>query len=409
MKRPPTTKDPDWENDLDRLTDSVIPLKRRAALQEAARLVPSIVNVVATATFLPPGYTLPMKAIARKLRCTQYAPRMFAANILKFTDSISACTALIFSTGCVVVVSLRSENHARYICQQLRILLETVPCALKDTRGERLSARTLEGRLDFDRCEIHNIVGKADLAYRIDLQAMADAAPASCKWFKDSFPGLECKVWLTPSYSCVCGRPAGYKPTSVFEGPGQRKCSCAVKLLIFPTGKLVITGARRLDDVNAVFYRVKALAPLYEARAAGQPAPETVAPRDFYQDFAKKILPAGTTTTTTTKGGAAPAAGARVQKELKADVAIACIMSDIPMLAPSMADPASKTTAGERMPPFMQMALAGRIDVVRGLFLMDPDAAEERDTEGRTTLERLRTIAQADLTPEQRQIMEMLQ
>ena len=392
----------EWETELQRLGETMVPLKRRPALQEASRLVPSIVNVVATATFLPGGYTLPMKAIARTLGCTQYAPRMFAANILKLTDSISACTALIFSTGCVVVVSLRSENHARYICQMLRVLLETVRCVLKERDGTWLGARTLEGRLDFDRCEIHNIVGKAALPFRIDLQRMAEAAPSSCKWFKDSFPGLECKVWLTPSYSCVCGRPPGYKappPAAVFEGPGQRKCSCAVKLLIFPTGQLVITGARRLQDVNAVFFRVKALAPLYEEAAATKDAGPP--PAEFYQDFAQKV-------------GAAPqqqpaVVGVRTQKELKADVAIACIMANVSMLAPAVSQPAAGIEAGERMPPFMQMALAGRVEVVRGLFLMDPDAATECDAQGRTTLERLQAIAQVDLTPEQKQIMDMLQ
>lgn len=387
-----------WENDLRHLEETIVPLKRRPALQEAARLVPSIVNVVATATFLPPGYTLPMKEIARTLKCTQYAPRMFAAIILKFTDSISACTALIFSTGCVVVVSLRSEYHARYICQLLRVVLETIQCPLKG-----LGTRSLEGRLDFDRCEIHNIVGKADLMYRVDLQSMADAAPSSCKWFKDSFPGLECKVWLTPTYTCVCGRPAGYKaPVPVFDGPGQRKCSCAVKLLIFPTGRLVITGARRLQDVNAVFYRVKALAPLYAADRIASLVNNneaTEAPVDFYQEFAQNIL------VTPSSDRSAP----RTKKTLKADVAIACIMADVPMLAPSNDGSKTMATPENNMPPFMQMALAGRVDVVRGLFLMDPDAAEECDSQGRTTLVRLRTIPPGDLTLEQKEILEMLQ
>lgn len=393
MKRP-------WETELQRLAETIVPLKRRPALQEVSRLVPSIVNVVATATFLPGGYTLPMKAIARALGCTQYAPRMFAANILKMTDSISACTALIFSTGCVVIVSLRSENHARYICQLLRILLETVRCVLKDHDGTLLGERTLEGRLIFDRCEIHNIVGKAALPFRIDLQRMAEAAPSSCKWFKDSFPGLECKVWITPSYSCVCGRPPGYKappPLAVFEGPGQRKCSCAVKLLIFPTGQLVITGARRLQDVNAVFFRVKALAPLYE-----ECTKETVAPpSEFYQEFAQGVVAPLSAVSGVQKG-------VRTQKELKADVAIACIMANVSMLAPA-ASKSSGIESGEQMPPFMQMALAGRVDVVRGLFLMDPDAATECDAQGRTTLERLQSIAPTDLTPEQKKIIEMLQ
>jgi TATA-box binding protein (TBP) (component of TFIID and TFIIIB) len=407
MKRPAGTTQgggEEWPFELKRLCETIVPLKRRPALQQAALLVPSIVNVVATATLLPPGYTLPMKAIARTLKCCQYAPRMFAAIIVKLADTISACTALIFSTGCVVVVSLRSENHASYICQTLRLLLETVHCVLRDERGMLLDSRTLEGRLHFDRCEIHNIVGKADLAYRIDLQAMAEAAPSSCKWFKDSFPGLECKIWLTASYTCVCGRPAGSKATAIaaFEGPGQRKCSCAVKLLIFPTGRLVITGARRLQDVNAVFFRVKALAPLYEARPAG-PAPQPSAPDDFYQDFAQNVLPAPPEAT-----ASVGIAHARTKKQLKPDVAIACIMAGVSMLQPTPKEGTAAAPAAADAPPFMQMALAGRVDVVRGLYLMDPDAAEERDAQGRTTLQRLRSIPAGELTTEQKQIMEML-
>lgn len=366
--------DPEGERDeWDALFEKTLPLKRRPGAQDTVKRVPAIVNVVATATFLPPGYTLPMKQIARSLRCTQYAPRMFAANICRFLDSISACTALIFSTGCVVVVSLRSENHARYTCQFLRTLLEAVRCVLRASEP----VHSLTGRLRFDRCEIHNIVGKGDFGHLIDLQAMCDAAPSNTKWFKDSFPGLECKVWLTPSYTCVCGRPPGHKvasgPWGGGEGPGQRKCSCAVKLLIFSTGQYVITGARRLQDVNAVSFRVSALAGKYKAL-------ENTAQEHHL-------------------GGGGGGKRGNVKKSLKPDTAVAAIMAGAPMLP---------TPNGEVMPPFMQMALAGRVEIVTRLFLMDPDAAQERDSQGRTTAQRLEAIPPSELGPERKQILEML-
>jgi TATA-box binding protein (TBP) (component of TFIID and TFIIIB) len=369
-----------WEQQLDSLCAQLVPLKKRPALIEAAKQLPKIVNVVATANLLPPGYTLPLRTIASSVACAQYAPRMFAASILRFTGSISACTVLLFSTGSVVIVSLRSKDHARYMGQVLRSILEAA-CPL------------FAQRLRFDRCEIHNVVGNADLGYPIDLKAMSEAAPSCCKWFPELFPGLECKIWLTESYKCVCGKGGGGNAALAKLLPGagsQRKCSCVVKLLIFKTGCLVITGARRLSDVNAVFFRIKSL--LGEFKSDG-------IDKRFYKELGSMLTKTSTTTTTTEQ-----------RKELKPDVAVACVLSGMnPMFT------ATAPTGGEKnqngvvsLPPFMQMALAGRVEVVRTLFLMDPDAAEEQDSASRTTLERLLCIPAAERTAEQSQIIEML-
>jgi hypothetical protein len=142
--------------------------------------------------------------------------------------------------------------------------------------------------------------------------------------------------------------------------------------------------------VNAVFFRIKSL--LGEFKSDG-------IDKRFYKELGNMLTKTSTTTTTTEQ-----------RKELKPDVAVACVLSGMnPMFT------ATAPTGGEKnqngvvsLPPFMQMALAGRVEVVRTLFLMDPDAAEEQDSASRTTLERLLCIPAAERTAEQSQIIEML-
>lgn len=371
-----------WETLLEQLPRETRPLKQDPVLIKKARALPKIVNVVATATLLPPKYTLPLKTIARSVACAQYTPRMFAATILKFTDSISSCAALVFSTGSVVAVSLRSENHARYLCQMLRVILESVRCAVA---GQET---TFAGRLRFESCEIHNTVGSAELGYRIDLKAAAEAAPACCKWFPEWFPGLECKIWLNENYRCECGR-AGKAGGAIPGAGSQRKCSCVVKLLIFDTGRLVITGARRLQDVNAVYFRIKAQVGEYK----------NAADRNFYGRLGS-FLRSWTSSASTSK---------TLRKELKPDVAVACVLAGVsPIGVPNPSKTGTVPPGETGIPPFMQMALAGRVEVVKSLYLMDPTGATERDSAGRDTLQRLASIPSTERTPEQTQILNML-
>lgn len=370
-----------WVDDLEQLRNTMVPLKRRPTLLEAESKLPRFVNVVASGAYLPSGYTLPLKTIARSVPCAQYTPRMFAATILKFTDSISSCSALVFSTGCIVVVSLRSENHARYMSHILRIIIESVHCTAN-------GKATFAGRLRLERCEIHNSVGTAELGYRIDLRAMAETAPACCKYFPELFPGLECKIWLTETYQCVCGRAGrGTALGRSLPGAGtQRKCSCVVKLLIFDSGRLVITGARRLQDVNAVYFRIKA--------QVGEFHTDNTVDRRFYSRLSTML--AASNNTNNTKAA---------RKEIKPDVAVACVLAGVnPMVAP----PPTSAPLEEGIPPFMQMALHGKVETVRYLFLINPDAANERDAQGRNTLERLLAIPVADRTADHKKLIEML-
>lgn len=73
---------------------------------------------------------------------------------------------------------------------------------------------------------------------------MCDAAPASCKWFPDFFPGLKCKIWLNAEHKCNCKKKKQViedEDIAVIIGK-QNKCVCSVKVLIFDSGCMVITG-----------------------------------------------------------------------------------------------------------------------------------------------------------------------
>ncbi len=184
---------PAWEENLVSMVKDVVPLKSRPFDQPD---LPKIVNLVSTVILLPQRpdlpkdkqFRLPLKEISMKMGFSQYAPILFAANIMKLTDSIADITALLFSSGKMVLVSGKTENHTRAISQYVRVNIEGIECMMMDAEG-KVYKGSLKGRTVFQQCSIHNIVGHGFLGCRIDLQAMCDTAPASCKWFPDLFPG----------------------------------------------------------------------------------------------------------------------------------------------------------------------------------------------------------------------------
>lgn len=165
------------------LLSSIEPIRKRPVSDEA-RMLPKIVNLVSTVELLPQGkgYRLPLHAIARALACAQYAPVLFAANILKLTDSIGDCTPLVFASGKIVVVSGQTPHHTLYMSQLTRFILEQIQCAMRAEDGTINPCGSLVGRTIFRDCTIHNVVGHAELGCRINLQAMCEAAPSACKW-----------------------------------------------------------------------------------------------------------------------------------------------------------------------------------------------------------------------------------
>ena len=204
----------------------------------ADRLTPSISNIVSTVHLLPAGLRMPRADVARLMPCPQYAPRSFAACIIKMRDRVSQQTSLVFGSGSVVTVGSRSRHHAIFRSKVASIIMARAQYA----RASDLAVHTLEGALRFDNTEIHNWVGHCQLDVEVDLEAMSRAYPLTCEYDEEAFPGLTCKVWLTDSYSCECR---------------QAKCKCVLSVLIFKTGHVVIPGCRSLREVNCIFWRVR--------------------------------------------------------------------------------------------------------------------------------------------------------
>jgi TATA-box binding protein (TBP) (component of TFIID and TFIIIB) len=372
-----------WDSLLTNLVERAAPLPRQP--REESNL-PRIVNVISTAILLPQSSTtsshrLPLAAIAYRLGpCAQYAPEIFPALIIKLRDSTTTPTALVFASGKIVVVSTLTTNHTRYISQLVRSTIEQVRPPLSD--------ESLVGRTSFSHCAIHNIVGHSDLGCRIDLQSMVDAAPLCCKWIPDSFPGLKCKIWLTSEHACLCNSSVKREvEEEVVKVIGkQPKCVCAVKVLVFDTGRIVITGARSVRDVNSVFFRIHALAPRYESGSV-------LRDQRFYQRFGTLLVTGGTERL--------PAH----RREMSSSEAIALVVArthGATRVEGIAAIPNITTTA------LMRLADAGRFDDVRELVEMDPAQLDEVDSSGRTALRRIKAIPLQERSEEHRKIIEFL-
>lgn len=367
---------------------SVVPIMSRPTPAEEDDL-PRIANVVLSVELLAPGYRLPLEVIASQLGCSQYAPVDFAANILRFRDMFTDCTVLVFASGKVVVVSVRSMPHMRFVSQMLRLVIEQLRCPMLDEHGS-VYIGTLQGRTVFQNCNVHNIVGHGFLGCRIDLQAMCDAAPACCKWFPDLFPGLKCKIWLAPEYRCICGA------TEAVEGVKLGgKCTCFVKMIIFDTGKIVIPGSRNIRDINSVFYRIKLMAPRFESGPHGASIPRE---DRFYQRLSTMMVPTGLTTKNVREVKRAT---------LTASEAIASVLTGCAQKRPPPPSVASGG-GGSTVTPLMRMADEGRVAEVRMAMLIDPAQLHVTDDQGRNVLARLRRIPLQERSPQHAEIITLL-
>jgi TATA-box binding protein (TBP) (component of TFIID and TFIIIB) len=373
---------PPWEAALEQACAGAIPLKRlKGAAPNVNPSAPVIINMVSTVSLLPQTpdrrYRLPLETINMALGpCSQYSPNNFAANILKIVNSTTHSTALVFGSGRVVLVSALTTNHTRYVCQLLRVIIEQIQCVMTDDQGAR-RVGTLSGRTVFEQNVIHNIVGHGDLGARINLQALRDANPESVKWMPDSFPAAKCSIWLTEDCRCHCGKRQAIKDEvdAVLKRVVvvQRKCQCVMKTLVFDTGRIVMTGGRSVSDVNAVFFRMKALVPQFRSETVYVPREDR-----FYQRLGAMMVGGSTGTT------AANAPKVRARKELTQNEAVALALADA--RAPgARAQPTSLGGGGVAAePPLAQMARAGRLEMVRQTLQMmppgDPDvhAALER-------------------------------
>ncbi|XP_068341083.1 TATA-box-binding protein 2-like isoform X2 [Pyrus communis] len=164
-------------------------------------IVPTIHNIVSTA-FL--GCKLDLKQIVLQARNAEYNPKRFAAVIMRITEPKT--TALIFASGNMVCTGAKSEEQSK------------------------LAARK--------RFEIRNIVASCDVKFPIRLEGLAYSHGAFSSYEPEIFPGLIYRMKMEQ------------KEPQESEVPKKKK---NVVLLIFVSGKIVITGAKVREDTYKAF------------------------------------------------------------------------------------------------------------------------------------------------------------
>ncbi|KAI8619879.1 TATA-box binding protein [Chytriomyces sp. MP71] len=173
--------------------------------QYSSGITPTLQNVVATVNL---DCKLDLKTIALRARNAEYNPKRFAAVIMRIRDPKT--TALIFSSGKMVVTGAKSEDFSKLASRKYARIIQKLGFAAKFT--------------DF---KIQNIVGSCDVKFPIRLEGLAFSHGDFSSYEPELFPGL--------IYRMVVPK---------------------IVLLIFVSGKIVLTGAKDRKEIYDAFERI---------------------------------------------------------------------------------------------------------------------------------------------------------
>lgn len=169
-------------------------------------IIPQLQNIVSTVNL---GCKLDLKKIALHARNAEYNPKRFAAVIMRIREPRT--TALIFSSGKMVCTGAKSEEDSRLAARKYARIVQKLGFQ---------SAKFL----DF---KIQNMVGSCDVKFPIRLEGLVLTHSQFSSYEPELFPGL--------IYRMV-------KPRIV--------------LLIFVSGKVVLTGAKVREEIYDAFNNI---------------------------------------------------------------------------------------------------------------------------------------------------------
>jgi len=167
-----------------------------------------IQNVVAVASL---GQKIDLIAILKIFRNVEYRPKRFPGLVFKL--KYPKTTTLIFSTGKMVCTGAKSEKMAK----------SAISKVVRELRKEDFIIRGMQ------KIEIVNIVGTADAGGEVDLEAAADVLDNNM-YEPEQFPGLIYRM----------------------EEP-------RVVILIFRSGKMVLTGSKSEDQVHDAVEKIRSI------------------------------------------------------------------------------------------------------------------------------------------------------
>ncbi|XP_054707139.1 uncharacterized protein LOC129216944 [Uloborus diversus] len=168
-------------------------------------IIPQLQNIVSTVNL---GCKLDLKKIALHARNAEYNPKRFAAVIMRIREPRT--TALIFSSGKMVCTGAKSEEQSRLAARKYARIVQKLGFEAKF--------------LDF---KIQNMVGSCDVKFPIRLEGLVLTHSQFSSYEPELFPGL--------IYRMV-------KPRIV--------------LLIFVSGKVVLTGAKVRAEIYEAFENI---------------------------------------------------------------------------------------------------------------------------------------------------------
>jgi len=167
-----------------------------------------IQNVVAVASF---GQKLDLLAIVKVFRNVEYRPKRFPGLVFRLKRPKTA--TLIFGSGKMVCTGAKSEKQARSAVKNVVRELKTNGIII----------------LGKPKIVIQNMVASANLHGKVDLETMSDILE-NVMYEPEQFPGLI-----------------------------YRMTEPKVVLLVFASGKLVITGAKREEQVHEAVDKIRAI------------------------------------------------------------------------------------------------------------------------------------------------------
>ena len=159
---------------------------------------PRIQNIVFTINL---NCKLDLKTIAMQAPNTEYNPKRFVAVIMRIKKPRT--TALLFNSGKMVFTGAKDEDESRIAARKFARIIQKLGFPVK-----------------FTNFKIQNIVGSCNLHFKISLKKIFNENRLSTHYESELFPGLVFKL----------------------KNP-------KLVVLVFSSGKLVITGAKQRTDI----------------------------------------------------------------------------------------------------------------------------------------------------------------
>mmetsp|Transcript_307 Transcript_307/g.294 ORF Transcript_307/g.294 Transcript_307/m.294 type:complete len:208 (+) Transcript_307:70-693(+) len=165
----------------------------------SSKLTVKIQNLVATISL---GCEIEPEKISQTVSNAEYNPRRFAAVIMRLREPRT--TALIFKTGKMIVTGSKDEQESRSAAKLYVKIIQKCgfPAQVSDYK-------------------ISNISATVDFGFPIRLEGLMYAHHSNCTYEPELFPGLV-----------------------------YRMSEPKIVLLIFVSGKVVITGAKDVDSLT---------------------------------------------------------------------------------------------------------------------------------------------------------------